>query len=162
MGDSPDQQSGTGAGGAREAPREGPRDVLVVEDDREINELVCAYAEIAGFGVRSALNGTDAVAQVRRRPPVLIVLDLMLPDIDGFEVCRRVKAEAEASGRPIPVIIILSALDGEKSRQQGRALGAVDYLTKPFDPDQLMDVITRHASTGAPGDADTAPAPGAE
>ena len=154
MGDSPDQQSGAGAGG----PREASRDVLVVEDDREINELVCAYAEIAGFGVRSALNGTDAVAQVRRRPPALIVLDLMLPDIDGFEVCRRVKAEAEASGRPIPVIIILSALDGEKSRQQGRALGAVDYLTKPFDPDQLMETIARHASR----DADEARAPGAE
>ena len=154
MGDSPDQQSGAGAAG----PRESPRDVLVVEDDREINELVCAYAEIAGFGVRSALNGTDAVAQVRRRPPVLIVLDLMLPDIDGFEVCRRVKAEAEASGRPIPVIIILSALDGEKSRQQGRALGAVDYLTKPFDPDLLMETIARHASR----DADEARARGAE
>ena len=154
MGDSPDQHSGEGTGGARE----GSGDVLVVEDDREINELVCAYAEIAGFGVRSALNGTDAVAQVRRRQPALIVLDLMLPDIDGFEVCRRVKAEAEASGRPIPVIIILSALDGEKSRQQGRALGAVDYLTKPFDPDQLMETISRHASR----DADEARAPGAE
>ena len=125
------------------------RDVLVVEDDREINELVCAYAEIAGFGYRSALNGTDAVEQVRRRPPALIVLDLMLPDIDGFEVCRRVRFEAEASGKPIPVIIILSALDGEKSKQLGRSLGAVDYLTKPFDPDKLMEVIQRHASAGA-------------
>ena len=122
------------------------RDVLVVEDDREINELVCAYAEIAGFGHRSALNGFDALEHVRRRPPALIVLDLMLPDIDGFEVCRRVRAEAEASGKPIPVIIILSALDGEKSKQQGRACGAIDYVTKPFDPDRLMEVITRHAS----------------
>ena len=122
------------------------RDVLVVEDDREINELVCAYAQIAGFGSRSALNGSEAVEQVRSRPPALIVLDLMLPDIDGFEVCRRVKAEAEASGRPIPVIIILTALDGEKSRQTGRSLGAVDYLTKPFDPDKLMEVIAKHAS----------------
>ena len=122
------------------------RDVLVVEDDREINELVCAYAEIAGFGFRSALNGFDAVEQVRKRAPALIVLDLMLPDIDGFEVCRRVKAEAAASGKPIPVIIILSALDGEKSRQMGHACGAVDYLTKPFDPDKLMEVITKHAA----------------
>jgi two-component system phosphate regulon response regulator PhoB len=122
------------------------RDVLVVEDDREINELVCAYAEIAGFDYRAALNGTDAVDQVRRRPPALIVLDLMLPDIDGFEVCRRVRAEAEASGKPIPVIIILSALDGEKSRQMGRTCGAVDFLTKPFDPDRLMEVIAKHAS----------------
>jgi two-component system OmpR family response regulator len=143
--------------GANESSRS-ERDVLVVEDDREINELVCAYAEIAGFGVRSALCGFDAVEQVRRSRPALIVLDLMLPDIDGFEVCRRVKAEAEASGKPIPVIIILSALDGEKSRQQGKSLGAVDYLTKPFDPDRLMEVITRHAS----GSHDAAPAPSAE
>jgi DNA-binding response OmpR family regulator len=122
------------------------REVLVVEDDREINELVGAYAQIAGFRYRSALNGNDALAQVRARPPSLIVLDLMLPDVDGFEVCRRVRAEAEALGRPIPVIVILSALDGEKSRQQGRACGAVEYVTKPFDPDRLMDVISRHAA----------------
>lgn len=121
-------------------------DVLVVEDDREINELVCAYTEIAGFGYRSVLNGSDALEQVRRQPPALIVLDLMLPDIDGFEVCRRVRAEAEATGNRIPVIIILSAMDGEKSKQQGRACGAVDYLTKPFDPDRLMEVIARYAS----------------
>jgi DNA-binding response OmpR family regulator len=145
------------ADGPNESSQPG-RDVLVVEDDREINELVCAYAEIAGFGHRSALCGFDAVEQVRSRPPALIVLDLMLPDIDGFEVCRRVKAEAESKGKPIPVIIILSALDGEKSRQQGRALGAVDYLTKPFDPDRLMEVITRHAS----GNNSAAPAPSAE
>jgi two-component system phosphate regulon response regulator PhoB len=133
-------------GGTAERTAHDARDVLVVEDDREINELVCAYAEIAGFGYRAALNGTDAVDQVRRRPPALIVLDLMLPDIDGFEVCRRVRAQAEASGHPIPVIIILSALDGEKSRQMGRNCGAVDFLTKPFDPDRLMEVIARHAS----------------
>jgi two-component system phosphate regulon response regulator PhoB len=134
--------------GTAEAAAHDARDVLVVEDDREINELVCAYAEIAGFGYRAALNGTDAVDQVRRRPPALIVLDLMLPDIDGFEVCRRVRAQAEASGHPIPVIIILSALDGEKSRQMGRNCGAVDFLTKPFDPDRLMEVIAKHASRG--------------
>ena len=120
-------------------------DVLVVEDDREINELVCAYAEIAGFSPRSALNGSDALDQVRRRRPSLIVLDLMLPDLDGFEVCRRVRDEAKASGRPIPVIVILTALDGAKSRQQGFECGAVDYLTKPFDPDRLMEVIAKHA-----------------
>jgi len=139
----------------------GVRDVLVVEDDREINELVCAYAEIAGFKYRSAMNGFDAVEQVRRRRPALMVLDLMLPDIDGFEVCRRVKAEAEASGTPIPVIIILSALDGEKSKQMGRSLGAVDYITKPFDPDRLMEVIARHAG-GAAHEAPAAPGPNRE
>jgi DNA-binding response OmpR family regulator len=130
-----------GEGKAKAADRE----VLVVEDDREINELVCAYAQIAGFGSRSALNGSDALEQVRRRAPSLIVLDLMLPDLDGFEVCRRVRAEAQANGKPIPIIIILTAMDGERSRQKGLECGAVDYLTKPFDPDKLMEVINRHA-----------------
>lgn len=137
---------GSAAGGAPGGVTAAGREILVVEDDREINELVGAYAQIAGFGYRSALNGTSALEEVRRRPPALIVLDLMLPDVDGFEVCRRVRAEAEAQGRPIPVIVILSALDGEKSKQQGRACGAVEYVTKPFDPDRLMDVISRHAS----------------
>ena len=146
MGEATNDPSMRGRESGRDGPRETPRDVLVVEDDREINELVCAYAEIAGFRFRSALNGFDAVEQVKRRAPALIVLDLMLPDIDGFEVCRRVKAEAEGSGKPIPVIIILSALDGEKSRQMGRTCGAVDYLTKPFDPDKLMEVIAKHAT----------------
>ena len=132
--------------GEGEAKGEARGEVLVVEDDREINELVGAYAQIAGFEYRSALNGGDALQQVRRKAPALIVLDLMLPDLDGFEVCRRVRAEAQATGKPIPVIIILTALDGAKSRQQGLECGAVDYLTKPFDPDQLMQVIAKHAS----------------
>lgn len=140
------------AEGQSKPPTGAPREILVVEDDREINELVCAYAQIAGYGSRSALNGTDAIEQVRRRAPALIVLDLMLPDVDGFEVCRRVRAEAEAGGKPIPVIIILTAMDGEKSRQKGLACGAVDYLTKPFDPDKLMEVITRHAGGGRTSD----------
>ena len=141
-----------GEGKAKAADRE----VLVVEDDREINELVCAYAQIAGFGSRSALNGSDALEQVRRRAPSLIVLDLMLPDLDGFEVCRRVRAEAQATGKPIPVIIILTAMDGERSRQKGFECGAVDYLTKPFDPDKLMEVINRHAG-GAGTDSTRVP-----
>jgi DNA-binding response OmpR family regulator len=132
--------------GEGEAKGKARGEVLVVEDDREINELVGAYAQIAGFEYRSALNGGDALLQIRRKAPSLIVLDLMLPDLDGFEVCRRVRAEAQATGKPIPVIIILTALDGAKSRQQGLECGAVDYLTKPFDPDQLMQVIARHAS----------------
>jgi two-component system sensor histidine kinase ChiS len=138
--------------GEGEATGEAKGEILVVEDDREINELVGAYAQIAGFGYRSALNGTDALTEVRRSHPALIVLDLMLPDLDGFEVCRRVRAEAQATGKPIPVIIILTALDGAKSRQQGFECGAVDYLTKPFDPDKLMDVISRHAAQTSPND----------
>ena len=117
--------------------------VLVVEDDPEINELVGAYAQIAGFEYRPALDGSTALKEVQQRRPAVIVLDLMLPDLDGFEVLRRVKADAGSAGVPV---IILTALDSERSRQEGCRIGAADYLTKPFDPDRLIDTIARHAA----------------
>ena len=130
----------TGAGGP--TPRGDVLHVLVVEDDPEINELVGAYARLAGFGYRSALNGDAALAEVRRRRPDVIVLDLMLPDLDGFEICRRIKANAETKDVPV---IILTALDNEQARAKGREVGANEYLTKPFDPDRLMRSLNQFA-----------------
>ena len=121
---------------------ENGRSVLVVEDDPEINELVGAYVQIAGFEYESALNGTQAVEKARSVHPALIVLDVMLPDFDGFEVARRLKGESPT--REIP-IVMLTALDREEYRQKGKTAGAVDYLTKPFDPDRLMDAIKDNA-----------------
>lgn len=120
----------------------GQCDVLVVEDDPEINELVGAYARIAGFEYRAALDGATALAEVRRLPPTVIVLDLMLPDFDGFEVCRRIKGELGQSDIPV---IILTALDNGACRREGLECGAAEYLTKPFDPDHLIDTISRYA-----------------
>jgi DNA-binding response OmpR family regulator len=122
------------------------RAVLVVEDDPEINELVGAYVQIAGFEYLSALNGTQAVEKAGQMQPALIVLDVMLPDFDGFEVARRLKSESRT--RSIP-IVMLTALDREDYRQRGRTAGAVGYLTKPFDPDRLIDTIKEHAATNA-------------
>jgi two-component system OmpR family response regulator len=121
---------------------ENGRSVLVVEDDPEINELVGAYVQIAGFEYESALNGTQAVEKARTVHPALIVLDVMLPDFDGFEVARRLKGESPTRGIPI---VMLTALDREEYRQKGKTAGAVDYLTKPFDPDRLMDAIRENA-----------------
>jgi DNA-binding response OmpR family regulator len=129
----------TGTGGHQ---GNGRRDVLVVEDDPEINELVGAYARLAGFEYRAALDGATALAEVRRLAPAVIVLDLMLPDIDGFEICRRIKGELGRSDVPV---IILTALDNKASRRQGLECGATEYLTKPFDPDRLIDTICRCA-----------------
>src|SRR6476619_1302766 len=75
-------------------------DVLVVEDDSALNELVGAYVQLAGFEYRAALDGTSALALARASIPRLIVLDIMLPDIDGFEVCRRLKAQQLMRGVP--------------------------------------------------------------
>jgi two-component system alkaline phosphatase synthesis response regulator PhoP len=118
------------------------RDVLVVEDDREINELVGAYVQIAGFEYRSALDGRSALAEAREKHPSLIVLDLMLPDTDGFEVCRKLKSQQET--REIP-IVMLTALSDEENQRKGRECGASDYITKPFDPDVLMAAIKDNA-----------------
>jgi DNA-binding response OmpR family regulator len=118
-------------------------EVLVVEDDPEINQLVGAYAEICGYRYRCALNGEAAIAEIRLRVPDLVILDVMLPDLDGFEICRQVKAIA--NGHVLPVIM-LTALDTDESRNKGKQCGANAYLTKPFDPDQLMQTMSRHAT----------------
>ena len=113
--------------------------VLVVEDDREINSLVGAYAQICGFEYRAALDGATALSEAQKETPDAIILDLMLPDIDGFEVCRRLRQDLHLTDTPI---IILSALSGEKDKQRGKECGADEYLTKPFDPDQLIKTLT--------------------
>jgi two-component system OmpR family response regulator len=120
------------------------RAVLVVEDDPEINELVGAYVQIAGFDYHSALTGKQAVEKARSGHPSLIVLDIMLPDFDGFEVARRLKSETDTRGIPI---VMLTALDREEYRQRGESAGARAYLTKPFDPDRLLEAIKTNAST---------------
>jgi DNA-binding response OmpR family regulator len=116
-------------------------DLLVVEDDPELNEIVGVYASLAGFNYRPALDGQTALAEVDRQPPAAIVLDLMLPDMSGFDVCRRVCQMCQ--GYSIPVII-LTALDSPESRQRGIDSGAAAYLTKPFDPEVLLQTLVYH------------------
>ena len=117
-------------------------DILVVEDDAQLNELVCAYVQLAGFAPRAALDGNTALREAAARAPALVILDLMLPDIDGFEVCRRLKSAPTTA--PVPVIM-LTALVQDESRRRGLAAGAAAYLTKPFNPDELIAAIRVHA-----------------
>ena len=116
--------------------------VLVVEDDQEINTLVGAYVQLCGYEYRSALNGTRALEEAHARKPALVILDLMLPDLDGFEICKRLKNAADTAQVPI---VMLTAMSGEANRQKGLACGAAAYLTKPFVPDQLMKTIEEFA-----------------
>jgi DNA-binding response OmpR family regulator len=118
------------------------RGILVVEDDPEINRLIGAYVEFAGFQYFSAINGSQAFSRVREHAPSAVVLDLMLPDISGWEICRRLKSDRHTNDIPI---IILTALDNDESRQEGLRCGAVEYLTKPFSPDQLLAVLKKYA-----------------
>jgi DNA-binding response OmpR family regulator len=115
-----------------------PSDVLVVEDDPDINEMIGAYLELEGFACRRFLDGTTALREARRQPPALVVLDLMLPDVNGMEVCRRLRAD-EAT-RDVRVVIV-TALDDAATREEARGCGVLGYMTKPFDPDALLDVV---------------------
>ena len=106
--------------------------VLVVEDDPTVAEVVVRYLEREGYTVRAASDGLEALELAASRPPDLVVLDVMLPGIDGLEVCRRLRERA-----PIPVIM-LTARGEEEDRVMGLELGADDYVAKPFSPRELM------------------------
>jgi len=106
--------------------------ILVVEDERKIASLVRAYLEREGYLVREAFDGHQALEAFRRERPDLIVLDLMLPGLDGLEVCREIR---RSSAVPI---IMLTARDEEADKLVGLELGADDYITKPFSPRELV------------------------
>ena len=106
--------------------------VLVVEDESSIASFVALYLKNAGYAVRTAATGGEALSQVAASQPTLIVLDLMLPDIDGIEVCRRIR-----KGSDIP-ILMLTARDEDVDKIIGLEVGADDYLTKPFNPRELV------------------------
>jgi two-component system response regulator MprA len=112
--------------------------VLVVEDAPEIARLVQRSLLLEGFEVDMAEDGRGALAVVRDNPPDLIVLDLMLPDIDGMEICRRVRAMEAAYGQPPVPILMLTALDSVPDRVAGLDAGADDYVPKPFAITELM------------------------
>ena len=124
-------------------------DILVVDDEPTIGEVVSRYLERAGYRTRLAVDGRAAIAAVEQLVPDLIVLDLMLPGIDGLEVMRRVRERA----RDHTAIILLTARGEESDRVVGLRLGADDYVVKPFSPAELVarvDAVLRRLDT-APG-----------
>ncbi len=106
--------------------------VLVVDDEKNIVDLASLYLEREGFEVDSAMDGEEALKKIEAAKPALVVLDLMLPKVDGWEVCRRVRAQSQ-----VP-IIMLTARSDDVDKIVGLELGADDYLTKPFNPRELV------------------------
>ena len=104
------------------------------EDDRDIRELIAFSLRFAGLEVETAAGGPEAVRKAQEQVPDLMLLDVRMPKMTGFEVCERLKENEQT--RNIPVVF-LSARGQESEIQQGLALGAVDYLLKPFSPDEL-------------------------
>jgi len=112
-----------------------PAHVLVIEDDPSVRDVVRRYLEQDGHRVTTRSDGESGLEVVATDPPELVVLDLMLPGMDGLEVCRRLRADGRAGDRL--AVIMLTALGEEDDRLAGLSLGADDYVTKPFSPREL-------------------------
>ena len=106
--------------------------ILIIDDDARLSAMVSDYLAAAGFIVERRLTGQDGLTAVGRAVPDAVILDLMLPDLDGFEVCRRLRA-----GSDVP-ILMLTARGEDTDRIVGLELGADDYLAKPFNPRELL------------------------
>ncbi|MBW8875674.1 MAG: response regulator transcription factor [Acidobacteria bacterium] len=123
--------------------------ILIIEDDRKTSAAVKLYLESAGFEVALAFDGRQGLEAARSLRPDLVVLDVMLPQVDGLEVCRTLQAESE-----VPVIL-LTARTTEADKLRGLDLGADDYVTKPFSPRELVArvrAVLRRAGPRNPGD----------
>lgn len=114
--------------------------ILSVDDEQDVTDLVQFHLSRAGCEVVTAANGRDALAAVHSRRPDLILLDLMLPDIDGFGVCEILRRESATAAIPI---VILTAWATRDARSLGLELGALDYMTKPFSPRELTERVQR-------------------
>jgi DNA-binding response OmpR family regulator len=128
-----------------------PDRILIVEDDPDIANLLAHSMKKAGFAADVVLTGATVVAQVRRDQPSLLLLDVMLPGLDGLEVCRALRGDPSTAA--IPIIMITARVD-EADRIGGLELGADDYITKPFSPNEVVArvraLLRRSSRTAAP------------
>jgi two-component system, OmpR family, alkaline phosphatase synthesis response regulator PhoP len=124
--------------------------ILVVEDDTDIAALIAHYLERAGHRVETLASGSDVLPRLRRQAADLVILDLMLPGLDGMVVCQAMRADPAIAHIPV---IMLTARSDESDRISGLELGADDYVTKPFSPKELSARVTallRRTARGAP------------
>ncbi|OIJ15207.1 DNA-binding response regulator [Anaerobacillus arseniciselenatis] len=112
--------------------------ILIVEDEKELGELVRDYLKVEGYNVILAFDGAEALNVFQREAPLLIVLDIMLPKIDGIEVCRTIRSKSN-----VPILLV-SAKKSETDKIIGLGIGADDYITKPFSPGELVARIKAH------------------
>lgn len=127
--------------------------ILIVEDDRNIAALVDRYLAREGFLTIQAHDGNTALSLAKRQPPLMVILDVMLPGLDGWEVCRALRRESD-----VP-ILMLTAREAEMDRVVGLSIGADDYVVKPFSPRELTArvgaVLRRTQSSASSGDEDS-------
>jgi CheY-like chemotaxis protein len=119
--------------------------ILVVEDNAEVSKLLELILRRAGYDIVTAEDGVEALDRYQQSQPDLVLLDIMLPRMDGYEVSSHLRRESHAT---IP-IVMLSSLDSPLDMERSREAGATDHVAKPFDKDQLLSVIAEYV--GAPG-----------
>jgi DNA-binding response OmpR family regulator len=112
--------------------------ILVVDDDRVIQQLLKVNLELEGYAVEVADDGQEALERFDGFQPNLVLLDIMMPRLDGWEVCRRLKDGVDSADVPI---VLLSARAQDADVQRGTEMGVAAYVTKPFDPIQLLDLV---------------------
>lgn len=115
--------------------------VLIVDDNQDAIHILSAVLKRGGYLVSIAKNGAEAVDQVRQERPALILLDVMMPKMDGFEVCKEIKGSAETSS--IPILMITARKDPE-SRKRGLEVGASEYLVKPIHPAEVLRKVQEY------------------
>ncbi|MBI3648135.1 MAG: response regulator [Actinobacteria bacterium] len=121
--------------------------ILLVDDDPVILRLLEVNFRIDGFEVDSASRGEEALEKAAANPPDAVVLDVMMPGLDGWEVCERLRANPSLAGIPV---VFLSARVRDEDRTRGEALGIADYVSKPFDPTDLVELVRRHLAGERP------------
>ncbi|HID89323.1 MAG TPA: response regulator [Anaerolineae bacterium] len=114
--------------------------ILVAEDEKDIRELIAFTLRFAGYDVVLANNGAEALERVSQEKPALVLLDVRMPKMTGYEVCRRLKENPETEKIPV---VFLSAKGQDREVQEGYESGAVDYIIKPFVPDELIAQVKR-------------------
>jgi DNA-binding response OmpR family regulator len=117
--------------------------ILAVDDEPELTDLFRYHLSRAGHTVETAANGWEAIEAIKRTRPDLVLLDLMLPDLDGFGVCEILRQSPATATIPI---VIVSAWSSPDTRNLGLELGALDYITKPFSPGELVERVNRLVS----------------
>jgi DNA-binding response OmpR family regulator len=124
--------------------------ILIIEDDPDIVRLLAHYLEPEGYRIRSEANGIDGLRAARDVPPAVVILDVMLPGMDGYEVCKRLRGGTATAALPI---LMLTAKGDETEKIVGLEIGADDYVTKPFSPKEVVarvKALLRRSETEAP------------
>ena len=122
------------------------RTVLIIEDEKLIIVSTQMVLEASGFQVQSAMNGEEGISKARQLKPDLILLDIMMPGIDGWETLTRLKRDPETSGIPV---VIFTAREHSRGHQKSAEMGAADYFRKPFEPDELIELVEKHIAQAA-------------